>query len=408
MLIDRFILRHWRGEYSLAVAYWLIGAFVSVISVGIALFTKNLALDIPYDPVVIFALSVATWCALAMLLVWHLIGTWRSATWSNPQRRLFTWANLAKLMLILGALQFGRTIARIAIPQTMAIYDIAFNGDRDIPDYRLALAENGTEIAIQGGLKYGLARDLAALLAKSPAVRVISFQSPGGRIGEAEKLFHLIADHGLATVTNSYCLSACTLAFAGGADRWLGANAKLGYHAGHFVAATQAQLRDAESRIVDAAMARNGTPPAFYAKVDAVSPEKMWYPTRDELLANHLITERLSRAPSSLHAITASLLKASRKLNAGLPRRIDKFTTLVSSRVAGSDFTYHYEIDMAPGTRLDREKFSRLIAARLTASVCGNPALAADIANGVTYSYEYTEGAQTPPIYRLDLSSCPK
>lgn len=407
MLIDRFILRHWRGEFSLAVAYWAIGLFVSLISLGIALFTRQLARDIPYDPVVIFGLTSFTWLALLALLVWHLVGTWRSASWSNPRRRVFCWANLAKLMLVLGALHFGRSLARIAVPQLGAIYDIAFNGDSGIPGYTLATTEGGTEITVDGGLKYGLGRDLAALLARHPGVKVIDFRSPGGRIGEAETLFHLIADRGLDTVTNSYCLSACTLAFAAGTHRWLGANARLGYHAGHFVGASLAQVRESERRVIELAMARNGTPAAFYDKVDTIAPDKMWYPDRDRLLADHLITERLSPAASSRHAVTAALRAASSRLNATLPRRIDRFTRLTSSRVAGNDFTYHYEINMDPGARLDREKFSRLVAARVTASVCGNPAMRADIGNGVVYSYEYVEGTDPTPIYRLDLRACP-
>jgi hypothetical protein len=407
LLLYRFITRHWAGGFSVAVSYWLIGFAVTCTSLGAGLSAKYLIRGIPYDPVIIFAVSTSTWLAMLSLLIWHLVGTWRSATRANTRRRVVSWANLAKVMLVLGAVQFARVAAAVAVPQTIAIANIAFNGDSDVPDYHLTLSEADSEITVDGGVKYGLARDLEKLLQTAPAVRVINFNSIGGRVGEAYKLFQIISERHLDTVTNNHCLSACTVAFAGGTERWVGPYARLGFHSAQFVAVTSAQIQQSETRIIEAAVLKNHTPRQFYTRVQAVSPSDMWYPTRQELLDSHIITQPVSRAPSTLRIINASLRQAMQKLNATLPKHVDEITTLVASRVAGSDFTYVYELSPGSLPAAHIPAFSRQMSAQVTKAACGIAAMKTDIESGVTYSYEYFMKGNAAPFSRYDVSVCP-
>jgi len=93
---------------------------------------------------------------------------------------------------------------------------------------------DGTEAEISGGFKYGLTDDFSKILLASRQIKVVHLDSVGGRLGEGEKLFKLIRERGLTTYVSSKCMSACTLAFAGGRERYLLKSASLGFHKGAF------------------------------------------------------------------------------------------------------------------------------------------------------------------------------
>jgi hypothetical protein len=142
---------------------------------------------------------------------------------------------------------------------------------------------NGTELEVAGGFKFGLADDVEKLLRASPQVKIIHLNSDGGRIGEAAKLARLLRSRKLTTYTSSRCLSACSLAFASGQERWILAEAKLGYHAGSFAGQGIVEsMRDA--------MLREGNDPSFVEKAVSYPAHSMWYPTVPELQKAQIIS----------------------------------------------------------------------------------------------------------------------
>ena len=83
------------------------------------------------------------------------------------------------------------------------------------------------------------------ILAASPQIHVVHLNSFGGRIGEAEKLYNTIRENNLITYVSANCMSACTVAFAGGTERWLYQNAQLGFHAPTFPGMSELELKEA-------------------------------------------------------------------------------------------------------------------------------------------------------------------
>ena len=74
------------------------------------------------------------------------------------------WGSLVKLIMINGTIGSIWAVAVEAVPQIYESYNIAFNGDPDVPDYTLRISNDGTEIEITGGFKYGLSKDFEQLL----------------------------------------------------------------------------------------------------------------------------------------------------------------------------------------------------------------------------------------------------
>ena len=60
---------------------------------------------------------------------------------------------------------------------------------------------------------------------------LVVLQSDGGSADAGLGIGTMIRDKGFATAVQSYCHSACALAWLGGIKRYMGANAEIGFHA---------------------------------------------------------------------------------------------------------------------------------------------------------------------------------
>ena len=83
---------------------------------------------------------------------------------------------------------------------------------------------------LKGPLEIGVMAALEKLLSEHSAVTGIVLDSEGGNIYQARGLAKVIQKHLLDTYANDYCYSACTIAYVAGKTRFLGPEAKLGFH----------------------------------------------------------------------------------------------------------------------------------------------------------------------------------
>lgn len=293
-IAGNLITKHWRGGYSLGVSYWLINvvanvALVVLVAILVAIFTPRQG----FEPVPIFALTLSLWATVAIILVWQIVGVWRSAERYADERRKLKkgtfWAKAAQVMVVLGVLQNLGAFNATGRPQLIELYRIAFLNDPDIPANELELSSDGLRLKITGGIKYGLARDIDTVLRAAPSVVAITLTSPGGRIAEAAKIFDIVRDRQLDTVVAAECASACTIIFAAGRNRFVLDEALLGFHGSYFPGMTKAELDDANAEIASLYRAA-GFDGLFVGKALSIPPEQMWYPTKSELLRAQVIT----------------------------------------------------------------------------------------------------------------------
>jgi hypothetical protein len=95
-------------------------------------------------------------------------------------------------------------------------------------DYRLT--HNGSFIFFRGGIDFGLADDLSALMERSPGIQGIVLDSYGGRVYAARDAAEVISKHKLNTYAPRSCKSACTILFLAGKQRHLGEGAVFHFH----------------------------------------------------------------------------------------------------------------------------------------------------------------------------------
>lgn len=288
------IANHWRGAYSLGVAYWVVGtlATIAMVAVIVAVFVVLAFVD--YRPVLIFCATALMWLLVLALTVWSYIGVWRSANRRVQERRAIGrrpfWAGIAKLTLVLSTFLSVVGLGDTVFPQLKETYQMAFAGDPRIPDYGLRIMRDGTEIEITGGIKYGLTDDLLTLMKASPRVATLHVNSVGGRVGEALRLNKVVRDAGLTTYVSGMCASACTLAFAGGVERWIAPNAKLGFHAAAVPGFSSVES-GAANGIQRAVLVRSGFDKAFVDKAVATPNSDLWTPSLKELQEANVVTD---------------------------------------------------------------------------------------------------------------------
>jgi hypothetical protein len=158
------------------------------------------------------------------------------------------------------------------------------------PPARIALGPYGRDIRFAGEIGTGTAVRLAELLAAHPEVTRIHLTSEGGLVEEATAIGDLIAARRLDTYVPDYCVSACTLAFVRGAERYLVTSGRLGFHA-PYDPGLFGQVVQADASAERAAYVAAGVDPAFAARALGVASDSLWIPEPASLVQARVATE---------------------------------------------------------------------------------------------------------------------
>jgi hypothetical protein len=285
-----YIARHWRGDLSLPVSYW-INNFLATIAVSFVFQELGSIISISDAPLIFATIRTLVLVVAIAISIWQLVGVWRSAGKHRARGGSGFWAGVARFVLVIGFLGHGGTLTREAVPQLTQlgeIWSIAF-GDSGVGKHAVHLLRNGTELEFVGGITFGVTDEVKKLLDAAPKVREINLDSDGGRVGEAHKLSELIRERGLITYVSSTCASACTIAFMGGLQRYLAPGAKLGFHRGSFPGVTDKEL-DQENDADRRWLIGIGVPAWFADRADSTPSSSIWLPTPDELWQAGVIT----------------------------------------------------------------------------------------------------------------------
>jgi len=292
-----YVARHWRGELSLPVSYWLNGILGGVMvgaTTGVLGFAINRQGDA--QPILwLFSLTV-TWVLAALLTIWQAVGAWRSATGYRQSGKRF-WGGAAKTLTLLGVVQLAANFVMVGTAQLAGIYEIV-SGDARVGPHEFHILADGQTLEFSGGITFGVTRELERFLNAMAGVRTVRLNSSGGRILEAQKMSDLIRSRNLTTFVAADCLSACTIVFLGGKERLMLPAARLGFHQPAFRGMTAADRRAAIAAEQER-LQRFGLSSAFAARATSASPSGMWYPDQDELVREQVVTHVISPKPAS-------------------------------------------------------------------------------------------------------------
>ncbi|WP_316367554.1 hypothetical protein [Candidatus Thiodiazotropha sp. CDECU1] len=295
-----YILKHWRGELSLAISFWI---NVFLINLGIRIFEVWLTEATPIEnPVVASQVTIAyVFTALAVVYPWQIIGLWRSANRHIEEMKKGFWPGAVKVLVILGLL--GTLVnMNVSWPVYKDLYQIGFGKD-EYGDYQVELTDRGDLIHLKGGLGFGIAKEVKQLVSKNPSVKGIILDSIGGRIYEGRELSKIILINGLDTYTLKGCYSACGTAFISGNKRFLAKGANLAFH--QYKVGTQSldpyvdmpAEQEKDLRIYQ----RRGISQEFIDRIFIANKDDLWYPTIEEMLNAGVVHKVVN--PSNLKSI---------------------------------------------------------------------------------------------------------
>lgn len=297
-----WIVRHWRGELSLPVSYWLIGIATNItMAVLTGLFLAFADQDL--SPAQIGASLIAFIVTILSLATWQLVGIWRSAGVHYHLKNKF-WGGLARFIVIVSVIHIASEYKTFGPMIAESVRQIA--GHDDTPPYTIRLLRQGTEVELSGGMPAGTADALKTMLDAAPQIKVVHLNSIGGFVAEGEKIRKLIEQRGLVTYTSTQCASACTVAYLGGTSRYLSPRAKLGFHSARFGSLDATEDLDFNSSMT-ATFRRFGASEAFIKKAFSTPSKDMWYPAHDELLENGIVTELVDANEFGISGATGSI-----------------------------------------------------------------------------------------------------
>jgi len=325
-----YIARHWRGELSLPVSYWLngiLGAVVVGATVGVLAYAINQQSDA--QPVLWLFSLIATWTSAALLTIWQAVGVWRSATRYRQRGKRF-WGAAAKALVLLGVAQLAANFVMVGTAQMAGIYEIV-SGDARVGPHEFHILANGETLEFSGGITFGVTQELERFLNAMAGVRSVRLNSTGGRILEAQKMSDMIRSRDLATVVAVDCLSACTIVFLGGKERLMLPGARLGFHQPAFRGMTAAD-RSAAIATEQLRLQGFGLSSAFAARATSALPSGMWYPDKDELVRERVATRVIS--PTQESPVDRSFVETSSPDAGGTDMPIARVTVPTAARSA--------------------------------------------------------------------------
>jgi len=162
------------------------------------------------------------------------------------------------------------------------------------PAYTLSINQQTQQLQIKGDLDIGITKAVSALIKENKNITSVLLESDGGHIYEGRGLSKLFTQHELDTIVEKQCSSACASAFIGGKKRYLGKNAKLGFHQYKLDYSAHKKLvpfhKPEEEQVRDLKLFKSrGITTAFLNKVFAKNPDQMWFPSHAELLEAKVI-----------------------------------------------------------------------------------------------------------------------
>lgn len=282
-----FLVKHWRGDYSLGFSYWVIGSLLTVIVARITAAIGSSS-DLPeFGSRSSGAAILVFYGFVVVLTLWQLVGVWRSADKYSQRGGKAFWAELAQMMVALSFLFTAGNFITQGIPLISEGAKL-FVGIDDTPPHQIRFLRDGTELELAGGMPFGTTDAVKKLLNAAPAIKIIHLNSQGGRINEAFQLYKMIKERNLSTYTSADCVSACSIAFLAGRERYLGESGRLGFHSVSIGGLGGEVVKELNDEVRQTLQAR-GVPNSFIDRALSTSPKDMWYPSKDELLKAKVI-----------------------------------------------------------------------------------------------------------------------
>lgn len=295
-----YLLAHWQGRQSLIWSFWVNLVLLRAVILVLDNFTRPPFLE---DPPVVAAVTVAFFLVFHVaVFAWQVIGVVRAcdAYQSNfgvSGVPLITYVGIAGAAAVTLTSAGGAFLLLIQEPEGEPEY-LAWERDR-LARYHLGPdPDDPTLLRFTGTFELGVTKKLTLLLAKTPGIRGIVLDSPGGHVYEGRGTASLVQRYGLDTFVFEQCSSACTTAFIAGRTRVLGPEGRLGFHQHWMDADYPVYLVDEEAEMQKdlAFFEAQGVTSDFREQVFVTPHDGLWFPSIEVMRAAGVV-HRIAESP---------------------------------------------------------------------------------------------------------------
>ena len=279
--MKKFILTHWRGEFSLPLSYWGI-SFLLVLILRIA--SQLLVGEIE---ALSTSLTTTAWILFIFyifqftLLTWSYVGTWRSASRYSADKKPLAWSALAKFAIVSGVIQISSAfiIEEAPILKVFTPYLLGSNSSQVI---KVDVLDEGQTLKLSGMFGNGSYNVVKKSLDTNPEIKKIYLDSNGGLYKEVSLIAESILTRRIDTYVEDKCLSFCTIVFLAGYNRYGTPTARFGFHAPSVKGASQFDNEaNADSKKL---YSKLRVPQEFINRIYSTPNSDMWYPSYQELV----------------------------------------------------------------------------------------------------------------------------
>ena len=216
-----FLKAHWLGKLPLGITLWInLVALLIVISYAELFLLSKLAAD----PTQLVTLTLASLFLTRLIIFpWQLIGLLRAIEFDYIERK-----NLLKMRALQGfsllTILFTLVYCLEVIQGTLHYIEQVefYSRPGEKVAYQLNVSEDQQHLIIRGDLDIGITTAVRSTIEAHPQIRSVVLQSRGGHIYEGRGLAKLFTEHEFDTYVYEECSSACTTAFIGGKQRYIG------------------------------------------------------------------------------------------------------------------------------------------------------------------------------------------
>lgn len=110
-----YFVRHWEGELSLPVSYWINGTVVGLGVVSVMTVAGNALAELSTATWILIGVCII-WTLVAVLTVWQLVGIWRSAGQYRKRGGSAFWSLAARAAVVFGTLTSLNQLVVVAAP----------------------------------------------------------------------------------------------------------------------------------------------------------------------------------------------------------------------------------------------------------------------------------------------------
>ncbi len=233
----QFLCLHWRGELGLfrTLVVALCVVFLPTTLILFGAFLLSLAFHPESKPVdMIFRLGSA---ALLPAMFWWAGGTYRKSMNLLTESRTAA-ALLTFLMAGFGIWMLCGTTREVIQDnwKSPSAYERMLSecerrADKWISKpWAVTAMPELNRIVVSGSIGEGSAKALERTIMDNPHLKLLQLDSPGGLVHEKELIIEIVRKHGLDTLVQGRCVSACTGIFLAGERRFITPDARFGFH----------------------------------------------------------------------------------------------------------------------------------------------------------------------------------